>query len=167
MPVRDHSRGGRRRSLLAVATAAAAALLLLATAPGAAAQQQPEPLPNVVASPGGHRSDAALSALLNKMQQPLATQRGCATPHPTPSQIAAAAEAVRASRARRVAAGQVASASAFKDSLVGKPPTVIQTYFHVVYPVTRASDLNKNFPNNTYGGDGELMLFFCFFLEVF
>jgi hypothetical protein len=125
--------------------------VLLAT--GAAAQQ--EPLPNVVVtSPGGHRSDAALSALLNKMQQPLATQRGCATPHPTPAQVAAAAEAVSASRARRVAAGQGASASAFKDSLVGKPPTVIQTYFHVVYPVTRASDLNKNFPNNTYGGDG-------------
>lgn len=157
--LRARARRGGRLVVVVAAAAATTALLLVATATGAAAQAQQEPLPNnVIVSPGGHRYDAALGALQTKLQEPLATQRGCATPHPTPEQVAAAAEAVRALRARRVAAGQGASASAFKDSLVGKPPTVVQTYFHVVYPVARQADLVKNFPNNTFGGDGEFFL---------
>lgn len=152
MAVRTPTRA-RRARLLGLA-AAAAALMAVAAAGPAAAQPLPGALEggNVIISSAGRRNDAAVSAVLTRMQEPLPTRRGCATPEPTPAQLGAAAEAVSALRARRAAAGEPLSASAFKESLAGKPPTVVQTYFHVVYPV-KASDVDRLFPNGTYGGD--------------
>ena len=148
-------------------TAALALLLLLALPAGAQAQeqqqqqQQAEPVPAAFGASGnrivtGRRDDAAAIAVVReKMTEPLPARRGCATPDPTPEQIGAAAEAVLALRAQRAAMGELPSAAALKQSLVGAPPTVVQTYFHVVYPVAKAADVEKLFPNGTYGGDGE------------
>lgn len=157
MPVPSRARA-RRPALLVLAAAAAAALLLVATTTGAAAQGAAQDGNVVIRSSrrDAAAAGAALAAVEAKQALPLATRRGCATPDPTPSQVAAMGDAVRELRAQREAAGQGASASAFRDSLVGKAPTVVDTYFHVVYPVAKAADLDKQFPNGTYGGDGEL-----------
>jgi hypothetical protein len=134
------------------------ALLLAAAAAPALALAQQEPMGpaggNVVISSPGRRDDAALDAVRQRLEQPLPARRGCATPEPTDEQIGAAAEAVLALRARREAAGEVPTAAGLRLSLQDKPPTIVQTYFHVVYPVKQA-DVEKTFPNGTYGGDGE------------
>jgi hypothetical protein len=145
----------RSRSRTFAAVAAAAALLLATGAQAQAQQQQLEPMPmSAIISSPGRRDEVTLAAVRQRLEEPLPARRGCATPEPTNDQIGAAAEAIMALRARREAAGEAPTAAGLRQSLLAQPPTVVPTYFHVVYPVKQA-DVEKTFPNGTYGGDGE------------